>query len=341
MFFGTEIFRFQMFLSLGTIAFFWQKRGVRIPLLFPGAFFSLILLSSLQAAGGGTGREPRPIEIAPQINQPLSASELKSSAKAIFQRVIQARLFHSGTWTLAGSSQTPTTAARTITSLQPTFVTGLLRLSDRGEISNAEMEGFTTVRNEVRIANKSCRFDVVMNATDEDSAESFVRRMTEINRHLHPDAWTLSVRPDEETIRADLFEKAIAYAHSLKEMVGYDGPLSLIPEGVDYIIVRAAGFQLSRKQLDLLRTKQRVPLIVELPTASGSSPNHDVSVFVEEMSTVERGVALTHLAENQNSWGYHFAYPIFYPLYPTNHAFDATKDNILLVTIRSLLTRFN
>jgi hypothetical protein len=35
------------------------------------------------------------------------------------------------------------------------------------------------------------------------------------------------------------------------------------------------------------------------------------------------------------------AYPVFYPLFPAKHVFDATKDPILMVTIRSLLARFN
>jgi len=278
---------------------------------------------------------------ADKINEPLSAGELKVSAKVIFQRVIQARLFHSGTWTLAGSTQTPSTVARTIASLQPSFVSGLLRIPDHGEISNAEVEGFDTVRNAVRAVNKGCRFDVVLNAGDELPGEHFVRRMTEINAHIHPDAWTLYVHPYEDSIKAEVFEEIIEHAHSLRQMVGYDGPLSLIPEGVDYIIVRAWNLQLNRKQIDLLRAKQHVPLIVELPSTFGSNITTDASTFIQKMNTAERSMTLTRLAENQASWGYHFAYPIIYPLYPERHAFDATKENILLVTIRSLLARFN
>ena len=275
------------------------------------------------------------------MNQPLSAIQLKAPLKSIFQRVIQARLFHAGSWTLTGSSQTPGTAARTIASLQPSFVTGLLRVSDHGEMSNAEVEGFDAVRNEVRKLSKACRFDIVINAGVDESGELIVRRMHEISLRLHPDAWTFYISPDDTSVNPDVFEEGIAYAHSLGQMIGYDGPLSLIPEGVDYIVIRAWNLQVNHKQLDFLRAKQRVPLIVEIPTTFGSKPSPEVSAYIRGMDSSERSEVLTRLAENQNSWGYRFAYPVFYPLYLARQAFDATKDNLLLVTIRSLLARFN
>jgi hypothetical protein len=298
----------------------------------------------LEAAGGAKGHgglSSATPERGDLMNQPLTAIQLKSSLKSIFQRVIQARLFHSGAWTLAGSSQTPGTAARTIASLQPTFVTGVLRVPDRGELSNAEVEGFDAVRNEIRKGGKTCRFDLVINAGAEESGDLLLRRMHEITVRIHPDAWTFYVSPDDTSVYPEVFAEGIAYAHSQGQMAGYDGPLSLIPEGVDYIVVRAWNLQVNRKQLDQLRAKQRVPMIVEIPTTFGTKSSPEVSAYIREMDSTERSEALTRLAENQGSWGYHFAYPVFYPLYPAKQAFDATKDNILLVTIRSLLARFN
>jgi hypothetical protein len=298
----------------------------------------------VQAAGGGKGYNgqsaPSP-EKDDVINQPLSAGNLKAPLKVIFQRVVQARLFHSGSWTLAGSTQTTGTVARTISSLQPSFVTGLLRVPDRGQLSNAEVEGYDAVRNEIRKGVKNCRFDLVINAGADESGDLFVRRMSEITLRIHPDAWTFYVAPDDTTVNPDIFVEGIAYAHSQGQMVGYDGPLSLIPEGVDYIVVRAWDLQVNRKQLDFIRAKQRVPVLVELPTSFGSKPSSEVKAYVQEMDSSERGQVLRRLAENQNSWGYHLAYPIFYPLDSAKKAFDATKDNLLLVTVRSLLARFN
>jgi hypothetical protein len=303
-----------------------------------------LLSSPVQAAGGGKGYNgqsaPSP-EKDDVINQPLSAGNLKAPLKIIFQRVVQARLFHSGSWTLAGSTHTPGTVARTISSLQPSFVTGLLRVPDRGQLSNAEVEGYDAVRNEIRKGVKNCRFDLVINAGADESGDLFVRRMSEITFRIHPDAWTFYVAPDDTTVNPDVFVEGIAYAHSQGQMVGYDGPLSLIPEGVDYIVVRAWNFQVNRKQLDFLRTKQRVPMVVEVPTTFDNKTPPEAIAYIREMDSSERSVALTQLAENQNAWGYHFAYPIFYPLYPAKHAFDVTKDNLLMVTIRSLLARFN
>ena len=302
-------------------------------------FASALLQASGAGRGGAAASAMSPMEAS--INEPLSQSVLKTSQKTIFQRVVQARIFHSGMWTLSGTSQTPVTVARTLASLQPTFLTGLLRLPDHGELSNAESEAYASIRTAVLASSKTCRFDVLINAGEEHSSEMFVHRMKEFSSRLHPDAWTFYVAPDTEIIAPDVFQDGIAQAHSCGQMVGYDGPLSLIPEGVDFIVIRAWDLKVNRHVIDLLRAKQHVPLIVELPTTFGTKNPQEVVSYVDGMKTSERVAMISQLAENQNSWGYRFAYPVFYPLYPARHAFDTTKDNILLVSIRALLARFN
>jgi hypothetical protein len=59
------------------------------------------------------------------------------------------------------------------------------------------------------------------------------------------------------------------------------------------------------------------------------------------MDGSEKAALITQLAVNQSSWGYRLAYPLFYPVESARRSFDATKDSILMVTIRSLLARFN
>ncbi len=324
--------------GVGIEASIWQKQGVRIFLLL-----SIITIGSLQAAPGryGNGSSAQQQREEGPINKPLAAIALKGSPKAIFQRVIQARLFQSGTWTLGDTSQTTTTAARTLSSLQPTFLPGVLRLPDHGELSDAEIEAFSAVRTTVLSSSKNCRFDVLINAGEEQSSEIFLQRMKEFNVRLHPDSWTFYVSPETRVVSPNVFEDGIAEAHAAGQMVGYDGPLSLIPEGVDFIVVRAWNFKVNRDQIDSLRAKQKIPILVELPTTFGTKCSREVVSYVEEMNSQERVASITELAENQYSWGYRFAYPIFYPLYPARHAFDATTDNILFVSIRAFLSRFN
>jgi len=307
----------------------------------------LLLLSplSLEAAGGGKTRKdtesPSFTPASDVINQPLVLSVLKITQKALFQRILQVRLFHSGTWTLSDSSQTPVTVGRTIASLHPSFVTGLVRVSDHGEISHSEEDGFNVIRTAVRSSAKACRFDIVLNAGDERSGELMVRHMNEISTRLHPDAWTFYVSPFDTSVNPDVLQEGIAAAHAEGQLVGYDGPLSLVPEGIDYLVVRAWDLKVNRKQIDLLKSSKHVPLIVELPTTFDNQPSPGTISYVQKLSTAERADILEDLAENQTLWGYRFAYPVFYPLYPAKHAFDATKDPILMVTIRSLLARFN
>jgi hypothetical protein len=298
----------------------------------------LALASPLHASAAGKGQPAPTPGMTPGgvINRPLN-----SQTKAIFQRVLQARLYHAGVWTLAGSSQTPATVARTILSLRPSFVTGILRLPDRGDLSNAEIEGFDTVRTAFHAAEKPCRFDVVINVGQERGADSFVRRMKEFNTRLHPDAWTFQVDPEAESLAPEVFDEGIAQAHANGQMVGYDGPLSMVPDGVDYIVVRASDLKVNVPQIEHLRAKHRVPLIVELPGTDAGQAPPEVITYVDKMGTAGRSELLTELARQQSAQGYHLAYPVFYPIHPSRHAFDSTKDNILLVTIRALMARFN
>jgi hypothetical protein len=141
-------------------------------------------IAALHASGAGKGyaaQSSSPTPSSEVINQPLSAFELKGSNREIFRRVLQTRLYHKGVWTLSDPSQTPVTAARTIASLKPTFVTGLLRIPDRGSLSNAEVDAFHAVRTAVLASAKGCRFDIVLNAGVEQSGDLVVRRMKEIS----------------------------------------------------------------------------------------------------------------------------------------------------------------
>lgn len=294
------------------------------------------------AAGGGRGnpgsgslsQEPE------QFNSPLSAAVLKAQPKAVFQRVLQARVSHLGSWTLEDSSQTPVTVGRTIASMRPTFVTGLLKVLEHGVPGNAESEAYMTIRSAVCSSVKGCRFDIVIDSGNEAADNLLVRRMKEIDNRIHPDAWTLYIPPDDSSIRPDSLAGAISFAHSRGAMAGYDGPLSVIPEGVDYIVVRTWNLQVNREQLERLSSR-RVPLIVEIPTTLGGREHPDCSRYIHEMEESDRASALTALASNQGSWGYRLAYPLFHPLQSSRKASEATKDSILMVTIRSLITRFN
>ncbi len=303
---------------------------------------SLLPLGPLLAAGGGRGNPgmASPSPPADRVNRPLTAAELKTSSRTIFQRVIQSRVYHLGSWTLEDASHTPVTVGRTLASLRPTFVTGLVRVTEHGIPGNAESEAYTTVRTAVRTSLKGCLFDVVIDAGNETSGSLFIRRIKEIDNRIHPDAWTLYVPPDDTSINPEALAEAIAYAHSQGDMVGYDGPLSIIPEGVDYIVVRAWNFEVNREQLERLASR-RVPLIVELPTTFGNKEHPDCSRYIRDMDGSERAALLTRLAMNQSSGGYRLAYPLFYPVESPHRSFDATKDSILMVTIRSLLARFN
>ena len=275
------------------------------------------------------------------INVPLQTGLFKVDKKEIFRRVIQARLFHQGSWTLSGSTQTPISIGRTLASLRPTFVTGLIRVPDYGGVSNAEAEAFKALRSTVLSVNKECKFDIVVNAGDESFGSIFVEHLKQINSKVHPDAWTFLVRPNDKEVNSLVLSKGVAYAHSCHQLVGFEGPLSLIPQGVDFIVIRAWDFKVNKSKIEALHSKHGVPVVVQLPTAFGRSSPPEVTSYLDKMSAAERSSLMTQLAGGQKTFDYRFAYPLIYPLSPYSHAFDSTKDSILFVTIRALMAKFN
>jgi len=307
----------------------------------------MLCLRFAEASSAGLGHAPEVLgkkagqETAARVNRPLTQSQIGASTKSIFRRIVQARLYQGNVWTLEGGGQTPLTVARTLSSLQPSFVTGLIRLPEDSMLSSSVVEAFEAVRSAVRASSKSCRFDVFVNLGLEKSPELLTRKMKEATAQIHPDAWTFHVPAESRGLDPELFDSGISFAHANGQMVGYDGPLSLIPEGVDFIVLRVWDLRMNRKEVEYLREKERLPLIVQLPGKSERKGRDEVGKYISRMTTVERSQLLTQLAENQGSWGYRLAYPVFYPVSQALKSFDTTKDGSLLITIRSLLARYD
>ena len=83
------------------------------------AILMILSTASLHAVGGGKGQRllVSPTPAGEVVNEPLSSSVLKVAPSRMFLRVVQARLFHNGDWTLSGSSRTPVTIGRTLACL--------------------------------------------------------------------------------------------------------------------------------------------------------------------------------------------------------------------------------
>ena len=97
-------------------------------------------------------------------NQPPLTTHLHPiDLKSTLTRVLQFRIIRDGD----EKAETPLSAfksiARTLSSLQPTLVSGLLYISESSPLKPAQVEMFTRVRREVMAANPHCKFDVIIN----------------------------------------------------------------------------------------------------------------------------------------------------------------------------------
>lgn len=320
------------------------RPAVRYSLFYCVAIF-LVILSSVEASlvvshsvqdlmVSSTNNLLAATNIAAFSKQPLLPTHLKPiDLKVMLTRVVQVRVPRNDECVI----EKVKSMARTLGALQPTFVSGLLRVSDELPLPLSQVENFTTVRKEVLASNPRCKFDVVINGSSYATPAAFVTKLQEINEAVMPDIFLIDISNSEPVYPAAL-AKAIEFAHSHGQCVGYQGPITMIPNGIDFIVLRIENSNLRREEISALRSKHHLPILV---SSSFHQLLHDHQEGAREFATNDKAKSIIHLAEEQSSFGFHLIYPIRNPCFQENSPLDASSDNALLVTIKALMARYN
>lgn len=258
--------------------------------------------------------------------------------RSMLTRILQVTLYHGDKARFERSPEKMQNVARAVSSFQPSLVSALLYLSEEKILSADQIEAFQFFRKEILLANPRCKFDVKLNVTSYATAAELISKLQEINTKLGPDSVTLTVPKSNEVVYPSALIKGIDYLHLHGQLVGYEGPPCMIPDGVDFLLLRAEKGEVHREEIASLRTKHRLPLLVQV----GTSFWDDDSINFEQPSiSLNQAKLLTHLAEEQNAFGYHFIYPVLCAMVGKQHDFHELTESSLLVTMRALMTRFN
>ncbi|MFI0347380.1 MAG: hypothetical protein ACH346_01225 [Chthoniobacterales bacterium] len=355
---------------------------------FYGTFF-LFVIWSLRINGAFANLEktnamevdaPLTTATATTNNELLQPTHLHPiDLKLALTRVLQFRITRDEDGKSEAVSPQAKSIARTLSSLQPTLISGLLHISENSPLRPGQVEMFTIVRKEVLAANPRCKFDVVINASKYATAAEFINKLQEINAKIMPDLIIFRLPSNNEMLYPSALIKAMEFAHAHGQLVGYEGPTAMIPDAVDVIVVRAKSFEVRREEVSFLKSKHHLPILVKVPyplsgpgkikilpslesldSHEGESPKerqansmngHKISGYMQahdhqeeqiskEILINEQTKLLMRLAEEQSVFGYHLMYPIASPS-QQDHLLQVASDNALLVTMKALMARWN
>lgn len=210
---------------------------------------------------------------------------------------------------------------RTLIALQPSFIKDLSSIPCEAPLSAAQVNFFLEVQKKVLAANARCKFSVTLYVNHYLTAPELLMKLQEVTTKLNPDIINMAVASNGDALSPMALGKGIEYAHAHGQLVTYEGPMNMIPDGADGVVISIANGELKREDLNAFKARHHLPVIVQTSFA-----------HAEKQKEI---TLLTRLAEGQSLLGYHFAYPLF--LLPSSK----NKDTSLIVTLRALMTRYN
>ena len=259
-----------------------------------------------------------------------------------FGKTVQAVQFANNQWLLP--DKTRAEAAEILAGLNPQFIIGTIRLEPGQPVATATISAWHNLRNTVRKANPAAGFDVVVDLRRYSTPEAVTQHLRESAAKLTAEAWTFDAVSTVFEAKPAIFRAALEEARKQGRLVGgivYGGS---IPQGLDYVMLstgpRAEGLNRgtpAASRVVTMRAPGGGPLPVIALSGTGTAPGEG---FAMGKTPAERRqlVLLAAKAQKKDSA---FAYPVFGPLAMNNRAYDASRDEFMLDTIRRCLRLYN
>lgn len=227
-------------------------------------------------------------------------------------RIVSARFFHTRISTVRNS--TAARVGRSLASLEPTWVTGLLRYARHQYPSGAEVRAWRKIRRKVRARSPGAQFDVVLNAEHYRTPAAIRLTMRRLRAKLGNEGWFFDFFSNAFQKHPRMVRAAIASAHRNGEWIGGNvfgiARLRSLPSKADFFSVQDNVFNLNLRAVRRLATGERV--IYHL----NSDPAHPRSGgcrFIQRLNTRQRMALIRRRAAQQVRIGFRFSYPVLFP----------------------------
>ena len=265
-------------------------------------------------------------------------------------RIVSVRVYHTRIPTVRNSNSRR--IARSLASLHPSWVSGLIRYARGQHPNHAEVRAWRKITQVVRAASPQAQFDVTLNARQYHTGDQLTRMMGRVRSELGNDGWFFDFYSPAYRRHPRMIRAAIASAHANGEWIGgnvfgLSNRPPVLPMQSDFLAVQ--DFQL---KLDLLAVQElatQLPIVYHLNN-DPDRPRGGGCRFIESFSTARRRALIRHRAAQQRRYGFRVSYPALFPecIRERPHdggsflySYNAFRDPPMAKAIRRLLDRYD
>ncbi len=283
-------------------------------------------------------------------------------------RVVIGRMYQHGEWTIpAADDYRPREFSNrddrrvayvcdALAPLEPTYVSGLVRIDSEETPSDAMITMFRRVKRCIRerVRSHPVHFDIVLNAVHYSDphlvrsanagADLLRQRLRTATDAFHPDAYffdffTVPFNNDEHPWYPDAIRDGMAWIHHNNMRVGGNVMGRHLPPGTDFAVLTSRNGLEEVRDIAQSLADEHVPMLMHIrndPQIDGTEGLR----WMHDDIDYRRGLLESH-AEHQNDIHYSYMYPVFFPLDEHWHSYDAVADGNMLDRIGSLMDRYN
>ena len=274
------------------------------------------------------------------------ASQVQVSVRGVnvnFERVVEACLYNGNQW-LVGN-QNAVEVEDELAQLAPTFVAGVARFA-AGSTPSQEMIGtWNALRTRLQAVNSVVGFDITLDLQQYSSADAVISHMQSLSKALVAEAWTFTNVSQVAASRPEILKAAVTEAKVQGRFVGGFVQDIAGAEALDYYIVVSGvdGDGLKNKGVSLVekvkKTQGASGKTVSVLALSGAGGKPGDGFVIGKTPAERRKLVMSAAKAQQKNVAY--AYPLFGPIGSNGKAYDATRDEFMVDTVRRSMKRYN
>lgn len=264
-------------------------------------------------------------------------------------RIVSARVHHTRIATVRNSNARR--IGRSLASLHPTWVSGLIRYAQGQYPNRVEVRAWRRITTIVGASSPQAQFDVTLNAKHYRNGRQLKRMMARVRADLDNDGWFIDFYSKAYRKRPRMIRAAIASAHSHGEWIGGNvfglSKRRPMPLRSDFLSVQ--DFRLELNLAAVRRLAAQVPVVYHLHNDPDDARGGGCR-FIESLNTAQRGALIRQRAAQQVRYGFRVSYPALFPEciqgrhgQPDSflYSYNAFRDPPMAKTILSLLDRYD